>query len=87
MILVLCDKNELDKSAKNLIFVVLAVVGGFGTLILIMLQPSTDATGRPNEMKQGTDDKANPIQELKNSTSLFLTNDMRLLSTLFFFTG
>lgn len=87
MILVLRDKAEWDNSVSNLVFTVLAVVCVFGTLILMVLRPSLDVQGRENEVEQQQMTNVNPIQEMKKSISLFLTKDMCLLSTLFFFTG
>lgn len=77
------DKNHLDESTRTLVFTVLIVVCCIGTLLFLLLRSAVSAEGTANE--QG--DTLNPIQEIKNSMSLFLTEDMCLLNMSFFFTG
>lgn len=87
MILVLRDKTELNESTRKLVFIVLAVVCGFGTLILMVLRPSVDADGKENEVNLQKPISVIPKQELRDSMRLLMTKDMLLLSTLFLFTG
>lgn len=87
VILVLRDKTELNESTRMLVFTVLAVVCGFGTLILMVLRPSVDAEGIENEVNFRKPNSMIPKKELKDSMRLLMTKDMLLLSTLFLFTG
>lgn len=87
MILVLRDKTELNESTRKLVFTVLTVVCGFGTIILMVLRPSVDADGKENEANLQKAISVIPKQELRDSMRLLMTKDMLLLSTLFLFTG
>ncbi|KAE9544555.1 hypothetical protein AGLY_000096 [Aphis glycines] len=87
VILVLCDKTELNESTRMLVFTVLAVVCGFGTLILMTLRPSVDVEDKENEVNFQKPNSMIPKKELKDSMRLLMTKDMLLLSTLFLFTG
>ncbi|XP_027852589.2 UNC93-like protein MFSD11 isoform X1 [Aphis gossypii] len=87
VILVLRDKTELNESTRMLVFTVLAVVCGFGTLILMILRPSVDAEDKENEVNFQKPNSMIPKKELKDSMRLLMTKDMLLLSTLFLFTG
>lgn len=77
------DKTHLDESTRTLVFTVLIVVCFLGTLLFLLLRSPVSSDGAENE--QG--ETLNPIQEIKNSMSLFLTEDMCLLNMSFFFTG
>lgn len=77
------DKNHLDESTRTLVFTVLITVCFLGTLLFLLLRSSVNSEGTKNE--QG--ETLSPIQEIKNSMSLFLTEDMCLLNMSFFFTG
>jgi hypothetical protein len=70
-----------------LVFTVLAVVCGFGTVILMFLRPSLDAKGKENEVYLQKSNSIIPKQKLKDSMKLLMTKDMLLLSTLFLYTG
>ncbi|XP_026812896.1 UNC93-like protein MFSD11 [Rhopalosiphum maidis] len=87
VILVLRDKTELNESVRMLVFTVLVVVCGFGTLILMVLRPSFDAKGKENEVYLRKSNSIIPKQKLKDSMRLLMTKDMLLLSTLFLYTG
>lgn len=77
------DKNHLDEATRTLVFTVLIAVCFLGTLFLLILRSPVSSEGIENERG----DSLNPIQEIKNSMSLFLTEDMCLLNMSFFFTG
>lgn len=77
------DKSHLDEATRTLVFTVLIVVCFLGTLLFLLLRSPVSAEGTENERG----DTLNPIQEIKNSMSLFLTEDMCLLNMSFFFTG
>lgn len=77
------DKTHLDESTRTLVFTVLISVCFLGTLFFLLLRSSVSAEGIENEKAE----TLNPIQEIKNSLSLFLTEDMCLLNMSFFFTG
>lgn len=77
------DKSHLDEATRTLVFTVLIIVCFLGTLLFLLLRSSVTSEGTENE--QG--ETLNPIQEIKNSMSLFLTEDMCLLNMSFFFTG
>ncbi|XP_008182017.1 UNC93-like protein MFSD11 [Acyrthosiphon pisum] len=85
MILVLRDKAELNESTRKLVFTVLAVVCGFGTLTLMALRPSVDADGEENEVNLQKPISVIPKQMLRDS--MRMTKDMLLLSPLFMFIG
>lgn len=87
MILMLRDKAGLNESTRKLVFTVLAVVCGFGTLILMVLRPSVDADGKENEVNLQKPISVIPKQMLGDSMRLLMTKDMLLLSTLFMFIG
>ena len=87
MILMLRDKAGLNESTRKLVFTVLAVVCGFGTLTLMALRPSVDADGEENEVNLQKPISVIPKQMLGDSMRLLMTKDMLLLSTLFMFIG
>lgn len=80
---VLHDKNHLDESTRTLVFTVLIAVCFLGTLLFLLLRSPVSSEGTENERGE----TLSPIQEIKNSLSLFLTEDMCLLNMSFFFTG
>lgn len=80
---VLQDKSHLDESTRTLVFTVLIAVCSLGTLFFLLLRSPISSEGNENERGE----TLNPIQEIKNSVSLFLTEDMCLLNMSFFFTG
>lgn len=77
------DKTNLDESTRTLVFTVLIAVCFLGTLLCLLLRSSVNSEGTENERGE----TLNPLQEIKNSLSLFLTEDMCLLNMSFFFTG
>jgi len=77
------DKNHLDESTRTLVFTVLIAVCFLGTLLFLLLRSPLSSEGTENERGE----TLSPIQEIKNSLSLFLTEDMCLLNMSFFFTG
>lgn len=79
----LYDKNDFDESTRTFIYTVLIAVSVFGTLIFLLLRSPVSSEGIVNERKK----TISSIQEIKNTMSLFLTKDMRLLNITFFFTG
>jgi len=79
----LYDKTNLDETTRTLVFSVLITVCFLGTLIFLLLRSPVSAEGTANERGE----TLNPLQEIKNSMSLFLTEDMCLLNMSFFFTG
>jgi len=70
-----------------LVFTVLAVVCGFGTLILMVLRPSVDADGKENEANLQKPINMILRHKLRDSMMILMTKDMLLLSTLFLYTG
>ncbi|XP_027852557.1 UNC93-like protein MFSD11 [Aphis gossypii] len=80
---VLRDKNHLDESTRTLVFTVLIAVCFLGTLLFLLLRSPVSSEGTENERGE----TLSPIQEIKNSFTLFLTEDMCLLNMSFFFTG
>lgn len=77
------DKNHLDEETRTLVFTVLITVCFLGTLLFLLLRSPVNAEGNANERGE----PLSPLQEIKKSMSLFVTEDMCLLNMSFFFTG
>lgn len=77
------DKNDFDVSTRRFIYIVLIATSVFGTLLFLLLQSPVSPEGTVNERVE----TISFIQQIKNTKSLFLTKDMRLLNVTFFFTG
>lgn len=81
--LALHDKDDFDESTRKFIYIVLIVVSVLGTLLFLLLRSPVNSDGTVNERVE----TISSIQEIKNTMSLFLTKEMRLLNITFFFTG
>jgi len=77
------DKNDFDEPTRKCIYTVLISVSVFGTLLFLLLRSPVSPDGTVNERVE----TISFIQEIKNTMSLFLTKEMRLLNITFFFTG
>ncbi|XP_025208873.1 UNC93-like protein MFSD11 isoform X2 [Melanaphis sacchari] len=77
------DKSDFDDSTRTFIYIVLIIVSAFGTLLFLFLRSPVNQEGTLNERVE----IISFTQEIKNTMSLFLTKDMRLLNITFFFTG
>lgn len=77
------NKTHLDESTRTLVFTVLTAICSLGTLLFLFLQSPISSDGNNNERRN----TLNPIQEIKNSVSLFLTENMYLFNITVFFTG
>ncbi|XP_060838666.1 UNC93-like protein MFSD11 isoform X1 [Rhopalosiphum padi] len=77
------DKDDFDKSTRTFIYTVLIAVSVFGTLLFLLLRSPVSSEGTVNERVE----TISFIQQIKDTKSLFLTKDMRLLNISFFFTG
>lgn len=77
------DKNDFDVSTRRFIYTVLIATSVFGTLLFLFLRSPVNPEGTVNERVE----TISFIQQIKNTKSLFLTKDMRLLNVTFFFTG
>uniref|UniRef100_A0A2S2NRX4 UNC93-like protein MFSD11 n=2 Tax=Schizaphis graminum TaxID=13262 RepID=A0A2S2NRX4_SCHGA len=77
------DKDDFDESTRKFIYTVLIAVSVFGTSLFLLLRSPVSSEGTVNERVE----TISFIQQIKNTKSLFLTKDMRLLNVSFFFTG
>jgi len=77
------DKNDFDEPTRQFIYIVLITSSVFGTLLFLLLRSPVSPDGSMNERVK----TISLIQEIKNTMSLFLTKEMRLLNVTFFFTG
>ncbi|KAL4121270.1 hypothetical protein QTP88_013817 [Uroleucon formosanum] len=77
------DKNDFDERTRKFIYIVLIASSVFGTLIFLLLRSPVSPYGTENERVE----TISFIHQIKNTMSLFLTKEMRLLNITFFFTG
>jgi len=81
--LALHDKDDFDEPTRQFIYIVLIASSVIGTLLFLLLRSPVSSDGTVNERVE----TISSIQEFKNTMSLFLTKEMRLLNITFFFTG
>ena len=73
-------KEDIDGETRNLVGIVLLCVASAGTLLMFILRPTPWVDGEGQVRKS-------PLEALKASARLFITQDMLLLSVTFFYAG
>ncbi|CAI6344539.1 unnamed protein product [Macrosiphum euphorbiae] len=81
--LALHNKSDFDEPTRKFIYIVLIAASVIGTSLFLLLRPPVSSDGTVNERVE----TISFVQETKNTMSLFLTKEMRLLNITFFFTG